>query len=298
MLARLTNPEDYHPDTLDAWANACDADDNGPDDAVGLKRSPPPIMTLAAVRKNLGGATPLVIQALVDHHGMPAPRVTEAVSMGIPVESWVWDTQTWWEWYWRHRSSFKAAITPKTGNVAAVGLPRISYKHISKEWIHAEALKHGRRLSHEMTISFCEPHLAPKDEPVISRLNERERSEVGRLAGKLPTKVWRGFFGVDKAPAGMFLFCVYPECLGRHGGATRWHFHVELFLDEMEAWLVTICMHRIRKRLQKYLSGYASGREVSVEFQPVDQGYAGYCQKNAFDSLDMIESNFLKLAPK
>lgn len=266
-------------------------------DIVSFKQMPN--LQKATIKKMLCGASDYVLDAFVQHYGMPGPRSVA----GDPVENDavadVWDAATWWRWYIKHRESSIVAGVGAGGNVVANSNQSVNYGQVERDWIHGVAERHGRFLTHEMTVSFKQPCLAADEESMVARRNERDRSEIGRLACKLPTRVWRKFYKhLDRAPDDMFFFCVYPERRGRYGVEKPWHFHVELFLTQSEAKLFEAASRRIRKKIEQYLANFAAEREVDVQWQRVDGGYAGYCQKNAYDTIDMIECNFLKHATK
>ncbi|WP_394693882.1 hypothetical protein [Hyphobacterium sp.] len=253
---------------------------------------------LAAIRSKLGGVNDPVIQNLMHHHGMPLPEERTQISHGQIIRSYVWDKHEWDSWFVNNRnwtSAMKAGGW--TGNIKATTThTKPSYRWTTRSWIHREAYKRGRVLTHEITIGFKERGNPFHQSEWLSRKNEEERPIVKALAKKLATRAWRQYANVAYAPKDMFFFCIYPENHTKHGSECRWHFHAELFLSEYEGQLLQIAMPQIKAKLEAYLDKYADGRKVDVKMQPVDFGYAGYAQKDAFHNLDLIECNFLELA--
>tara|TARA_R110002072_G_scaffold300934_1_gene479250 strand:+ start:995 stop:1849 length:855 start_codon:yes stop_codon:yes gene_type:complete len=253
------------------------------------------IIGSAEVRMKLGWVNDDVIEAMIRSHGMPAPTEHRTFSLGRTIYSYTWDREVWDRWFIDRRAWISDIKSNGwTGNVAAIPHHRPpNYRKVTRDWVHREALKRGRVLTHEITIGFRDAGCPHHDPAWLSRQNERDLDIVGPITKKLATKVWRRFINVRHTPEDIFLFCIYPENHTKLGFECRWHFHVELFLSEYEGKLLKIAMPRIRKKLERYLDKYADGRTVSVQMQPVNSGYAGYAQKDAFHNLHMIECNFL-----
>jgi hypothetical protein len=253
------------------------------------------IISLPKIRKKLGGINDASLVNLMQFHGMPSPMEHRTISRGQFIRSYSWDKDEWTRWYKSSRTWISDIKNSGwEGNVRAYSqYVSPHYGRVTRDWIHQEALKLGRVLTHEITIGFKEPKNPFHDPKWLSRKNEDDLDIVGPLTKKMPTKVWRRFINVCRAPDDIFLFCIYPENHTRYGHECRWHFHIELFLTEYEGKLLKIAMPRIRKKLEAYLDKYAGGRKVDVQMQPVDFGFAGYAQKDAFHNLQMIECNFL-----
>lgn len=253
------------------------------------------IISLPKIRKKLGGINDATLERLMRFHGMPIPIEHRTISRGQFIRSYSWDREEWTRWYKSSRT-WKNELKNSgwTGNVRAYSqYTAPHYGGVTRDWIHQAALKRGRVLTHEITIGFKEKRHPFHDPNWLSRKNEDDLPILRSLTKKLATKVWRRFINVTYAPTDIFLFCIYPESHGKHGCDCRWHFHVELFLSEYEGKLLKVAMPRIRKKVEAYLDKYAGGREVDVQMQPVDFGFAGYAQKDAFHNLDLIECNFL-----
>ena len=75
-----------------------------------------------------------------------------------------------------------------------------------------------------------------------------------------------------------------------------WHFHIDLFLRPVEARLLNMWWAEIEERIVKMVAKIP-GQPV-VQLQPVTMGFAGYSQKNIFDTVDMVSCNFLNVSDK
>lgn len=281
---------------LDSWSQTLECKVHQSGCLHRYHYAPGEYLTDRQIIQLLGFRSAGVLNGLQQNHGMPAPEICKHYFFNQVIETEVWKKALWNQWFisYRAKQNGEVRITKLDKPTAS----KSEYPKLTREWVHGVAADHGRHLTHTITIGFKSEYGRDDDPKAVQRINEQERAEAGKLAKKLPNKVWRKFEKANTTPSDKFFFCVYPEGHTKYGGAARWHFHVELFLTDVEARFLDRHWEIIEAEIRNRLQEFAAGRIISIQFESVDSGYASYCSKDAFTNIDMIECNFLSYNDK
>lgn len=245
-------------------------------------------MPLLQVRRRLNGASDNVMQQLIENAGMPQP-------IHFNPEP-VWDSKDFYCWRWAGKKRFWHLAKSNSEHCNRHPIGRQGYRDILTKQIHDEAHEHGCELSHTITISFKRENDAAWSARSVKAFNEAHRDHVERIGRSLGRACWRMWNRQCGIPDDLFLHFITPERLDRFGNEVPWHFHIDLFLRPAEARLLNMWWAQIEERIVKMVAKIP-GQPV-VQLQPVTMGFAGYSQKNIFDTVDMVSCNFLNVSDK
>lgn len=241
-----------------------------------------PTIPLLHVRRRLNGVGDAVIQQMIDHGGMPKPVLYDPDP--------VWNTADFYCWRWSSRRKFELANAASPVGTGAI--TKSVYRAAIVDRINEEAAKHGCELSHTITIGFTREGDGNWSPRSVKAQNEVIRGDVERIGKALGPACWRMWNRHCGVPNDLFLYFITPERLDCYGNEVPWHYHIDLFLRPVETRLLNRWWPSIEGRIYKLVSKLPGTPSILLE--PVTGGFAGYSQKNIFDTVNMTSSNFMR----